>query len=90
MEAFVHAGAENNTKVIVRAISAEQYEFDAPEKLLHGVSGILVPGGFGERGIEGKINAVRYARENNIPFFGICLGSAMCCNRICKKCMRYF
>ena len=74
MEAFVHAGAENNTKVIVRAISAEQYEFDAPEKLLQGVSGILVPGGFGERGIEGKINAVRYARENNIPFFGICLG----------------
>ena len=74
MEAFVHAGAENNTKVIVRTISAEQYESDSPEKLLRGVSGILVPGGFGERGIEGKINAVRYARENNIPFFGICLG----------------
>ena len=74
MEAFVHAGAENNTKVILRTISAEQYESDSPEKLLHGVSGILVPGGFGERGIEGKINAVRYARENNIPFFGICLG----------------
>ena len=74
MEAFVHAGADNNTRVIIRTISAEQYESDDPQKLLHGVSGILVPGGFGERGIEGKINAVRYARENNIPFFGICLG----------------
>jgi CTP synthase len=74
MEAFIHAGAENNTKVIVRPISAEQFESDDPRKLLRGVSGILVPGGFGERGIEGKISAVSYARENNIPFFGICLG----------------
>ena len=74
IEAFVHAGSENNTRVIIRPVSAEQCEFDNPEKLLQGVSGILVPGGFGERGIEGKINAVRYARENNIPFFGICLG----------------
>ncbi len=74
MESFVHAGAENNAKVIVRSISAEQYEKEEPNKLLNGVSGLLVPGGFGERGIEGKIAAVRYARENNIPFFGICLG----------------
>ncbi|MFO7446901.1 MAG: CTP synthase [Ignavibacteriaceae bacterium] len=74
MESFVHAGAENNAKVTIRSISAEQLETDTPENLLKGVSGILVPGGFGERGIEGKINAVRYARENNIPFFGICLG----------------
>ncbi len=74
MESFVHAGAENDAKVIVRSVSAEQYEKDEPSKLLNGVSGILVPGGFGERGIEGKIAAVRYARENNIPFFGICLG----------------
>ncbi len=74
MESFVHAGAENNAKVIVRSISAEQYEKEDASKLLNGVSGVLVPGGFGERGIEGKIAAVRYARENNIPFFGICLG----------------
>ncbi|MDR3611442.1 MAG: CTP synthase [Ignavibacteriaceae bacterium] len=73
-EAFVHAGAENNTKVNIRPISAEQFELESPAKLLEGVSGILVPGGFGERGIEGKINACRFARENNIPFFGICLG----------------
>jgi CTP synthase len=74
LEAFVHAGSENNTRVIIKPISAEQFELDNPDQLLKGVSGILVPGGFGERGIEGKINAVKYARENKIPFFGICLG----------------
>ena len=74
MESFVHAGAENNAKVKVRRIRAEAFEEEQPEKLLKGVNGILIPGGFGERGIEGKINAIRYARENNIPFFGICLG----------------
>jgi CTP synthase len=74
MESFIHAGAENKCKVIVRPISAETLETEAPEKLFDGVSGILVPGGFGERGIEGKIKAVQYARENDIPFLGICLG----------------
>jgi CTP synthase len=74
MESFIHAGAENNTKVNVRSISAEQFETEDPGKLLNGISAILVPGGFGERGIEGKIQAVKFARENNIPFFGICLG----------------
>jgi len=74
MEAFIHAGAENNAKVIVRNISAEDCEVDDPSLLLKGVGGLLIPGGFGERGIEGKINAIRYARENKIPFFGICLG----------------
>ncbi len=74
MESFIHAGAENNAKVIVRSISAERFDNEDPEKLLDGVNGLLVPGGFGERGIEGKIKAIKYARENNIPFFGICLG----------------
>ena len=74
MEAFVHAGAENNAKVIVKTISAEQMELDEPENFLKDVSGILVPGGFGERGIEGKIRSANFARVNNIPFFGICLG----------------
>lgn len=74
LESFVHAGAENNAKVKVRTISAEQLEIDDPENFLKGVSGILVPGGFGERGIEGKVRAVNYARVNEIPFFGICLG----------------
>ena len=75
MESFVHAGAENNAKVVIKPINAEDCEDEeAAKALLKGVSGLLVPGGFGERGIEGKINAVKVARENNLPFFGICLG----------------
>ncbi|MEJ2105578.1 MAG: CTP synthase [Ignavibacteriaceae bacterium] len=74
MEAFIHAGAENQVKVKIKPVNAEDCETDNFEELLKGVSGVLVPGGFGERGIEGKIKAIRYARENKIPFFGICLG----------------
>jgi CTP synthase len=74
MEAFVHSGAENDAKVIVRPVNAEDLEEEEFEKYLDGASGILVPGGFGERGIEGKVKAIKYAREKDIPFFGICLG----------------
>ncbi len=74
MESFVHAGAENNAKVKVRQVKAEDLDEGQPEKLLQNIDGLLVPGGFGERGIEGKIKAIKYARENKIPFFGICLG----------------
>ncbi len=74
MEAFIHAGAENNAKVKVRTVSAELFDTEDPAKLLQGVSGLLVAPGFGERGIEGKIKAIQYARENDLPFFGICLG----------------
>ncbi len=73
-EAFIHAGAENNIKVNVKYFSAENLEDFGAEKYLADVDGLLVPGGFGERGIEGKISAIKYARENNLPFFGICLG----------------
>lgn len=73
-EAFVHAGAENNAKVKVDFISSETIEDKGAENVLKDYDGILIPGGFGERGIEGKILAIQYARENNIPFFGICLG----------------
>ncbi|MGE5679613.1 MAG: CTP synthase [Bacillota bacterium] len=73
-EAFVHAGAENDVKVKLRFIAAEDVEKESAAKFLSGVSGLLIPGGFGERGIEGKISAIKYARENKIPFFGICLG----------------
>jgi len=73
-EAFVHSGAENNAKVKATYISSEDIEEKSAEEMLKGYDGILIPGGFGERGIEGKISATRYARENNIPFFGICLG----------------
>ena len=74
MEAFIHSGAENQVKVKIKAVNAEDCETENFEELLKGVSGVLVPGGFGERGIEGKIKAIKYARENKIPFFGICLG----------------
>ena len=74
MEAFTHSGAENQVKVKMKPINAEDCESDNFEDLLKGVSGVLVPGGFGERGIEGKIKAIRFAREHKIPFFGICLG----------------
>ena len=74
LESFIHAGAENNAKVNIRALNAEDCESGETSKLMEGVHGLLVPGGFGERGIEGKIAATKYARENNIPFLGICLG----------------
>jgi CTP synthase len=73
-EAFVHAGAENDVEVQLDWIRAEDVEVKGAEKYLKGATGLLVPWGFGNRGIEGKIAAIRYVRENNIPFFGICLG----------------
>ncbi len=73
-EALKHGGIANDAKVEVRKIDAEDLMAPAAEKLLKGLNGVLVPGGFGDRGIEGKIKAVKYARENKMPFFGICLG----------------
>ncbi len=73
-EALTHGGIANNARVIKRKIEAEELEGGDPEKLFAGVQGILVPGGFGMRGIEGKVRAVQYAREKKIPYFGICLG----------------
>jgi len=73
-EALTHGGIANKARVRIRRIESEDIEREGPDDLLNGVNGILVPGGFGYRGIEGKIVAVRYARENNIPYFGICLG----------------
>jgi CTP synthase len=73
-EALKHAGFQFNTEVKIRWVCAEKMEKEGPEKLLQDIDAILVPGGFGERGIEGKIATARYARENKIPFLGICLG----------------
>ncbi|WKZ70684.1 MAG: CTP synthase [Melioribacteraceae bacterium] len=73
-EAFIHAGAENDVKVKLKFIESESLEDEANLSSLNGINGILIPGGFGERGIEGKIKAIKFARENKIPFFGICLG----------------
>lgn len=74
-ESFVHAGAANECRVEVEAIHAEALEIASdPGDVLGHLDGVLVAPGFGERGIEGKINAIKYLRENNVPFFGICLG----------------
>ena len=76
-EAFIHAGSSNETKVKVRWIHSESLTVENIENKLKGVNGILVAPGFGDRGIDGKIKAVQFARENKIPFFGICLGMQM-------------
>jgi len=73
-EAIDHAGMSHSAQIRIGRIHSEAVEREGPERLLSGYDGILVPGGFGERGIEGKVEAIRYARERNIPFFGICLG----------------
>ena len=77
LEAFIHAGAANRCKVKVVPIHSEYLTEDNVEEKLSGMDGILIAPGFGERGLEGKIKAVRYARERKVPFFGICLGMQM-------------
>jgi CTP synthase len=77
LEAFVHAGAANEIHVEVMPLHSENIEEGNAVDQISGLDGVLVAPGFGERGIEGKINAIRYVRENNIPFFGICLGMQM-------------
>ena len=76
-EAFIHAGATNEVKVKIRWIHSENLTVENVPKKLKGLNGILVAPGFGSRGIEGKIDAIRYARENKVPFLGICLGMQM-------------
>lgn len=73
-EAFVHAGAQNDCKVKLKWISSEEISKESVETVLKGLDGVLVAPGFGERGLEGKIEAIRFVRERKIPFFGICLG----------------
>jgi CTP synthase len=73
-EAIDHGGIANKVEVKVHRINAEELNDENVGKRLRGMGGILVPGGFGERGIEGKISAVRFARENKVPFYGLCLG----------------
>ena len=77
LEAFTHAGAANEVKVNVKSIHSEHIDLSNTKELLSNLDGVLVAPGFGERGIEGKIEAIRYVREHKIPFFGICLGMQM-------------
>ena len=76
-EALIHGGISNNLKVNLTRIDSENLKIQNLKSLLKNVSGILIPGGFGKRGSEGKIAAIKYARLNNIPFFGICFGMQM-------------
>jgi CTP synthase len=73
-EAVIHGGVANDCGVVIEKVDAEEIEKLGPQQVLKGLGGILVPGGFGERGIEGKIIAAQYARENKIPYLGLCLG----------------
>ncbi|MCZ6550590.1 MAG: CTP synthase [candidate division NC10 bacterium] len=73
-EAISHGGIANDCRVEIKTVEAERIEQEGPKECLHDVAGVLVPGGFGIRGIEGKVAAITYAREEGIPFFGICLG----------------
>ena len=74
IEAFIHAGEVNDAEVDLIWVSSEDIKHNGADKFMHDVDGLLIPGGFGERGVEGKIEAIRYVRENKIPFLGICLG----------------
>jgi CTP synthase len=76
-EALFHGGIANNCKVILHFVDSEEVEKEGAEHFLSEVDGVLVPGGFGSRGVEGKIASVRYARENLVPYFGICYGMHM-------------
>ncbi|MFH1532383.1 MAG: CTP synthase [Pseudomonadota bacterium] len=76
-EALVHGGIANDVKVLVRHIDSEEIEKNPDLPWYEGLDGVLVPGGFGSRGVEGKIQAVKWARENKVPYFGICLGMHM-------------
>ncbi|MBF0127593.1 MAG: CTP synthase, partial [Magnetococcales bacterium] len=77
VEALTHGGIANDSRVSLRWVNADELSHEDPGALLGGVDGILVPGGFGERGAEGKIRAVQYARERKVPYLGICLGMQM-------------
>ena len=76
-EALAHSGIANDSRVNIKYVDSEQIETNGTDSLLDDVHGILVPGGFGKRGFEGKIKAIEYARDQKVPFFGICLGMQM-------------
>ena len=84
-EALRHGGVASNARVELTYLDSEKLDIEHPEKDLAGVDGVLVPGGFGVRGSEGKIAAIRWARENDTPFFGICLGMQMAVVEYCRN-----
>ncbi len=88
-EALFHSGIANGTNVEIEWLSSEELTQENADELLGKMDGILVPGGFGDRGIEGKISAIQYAREHEIPFFGICLGMQMAVVEFARNVLRY-
>jgi CTP synthase len=84
-EALVLGGVENDVKVEIKYVDSEELENSRPSQLLSDVDGILIPGGFGSRGIEGKIEAIKYARKKEIPFLGICLGMQLAVVEFCRN-----
>jgi CTP synthase len=85
-EALIHAGIANDAKVHLKYVDSEQVDKEGSDSFLKGANGILVPGGFGTRGIEGKIKAIQYAREKRVPYFGICLGMQCAVIEISRHC----
>ena len=85
-EALIHGGIANDARVHLKYIDSEQIEKQGPRSFLEGANGVLVPGGFGTRGIEGKISAIQYAREKKVPYFGICLGMQCAVIEISRHC----
>ena len=88
-EALTHGGISNNVKVNIKNIDTDKLEKNKNKTVFNGLSGILVPGGFGKRGSEGKIFASKYARENKIPFFGICFGMQMAVVDVARNLLEY-
>ena len=88
-EALTHGGVSNNVKVKIKNIDTDKLEKNKNKALFNGVNGLLVPGGFGKRGSEGKIFASKYARENKIPFFGICFGMQMAVVDVSRNLLEY-
>ena len=88
-EALTHGGVSNNVKVKIKNIDTDKLEKNKNKTLFNGVNGLLVPGGFGKRGSEGKIFASKYARENKIPFFGICFGMQMAVVDVSRNLLEY-
>ena len=88
-EALTHGGISNNVKVKIKNIDTDKLEKNKNKTVFNGLSGILVPGGFGKRGSEGKIFASKYARENKIPFFGICFGMQMAVIDVARNLLEY-
>src|SRR6059036_403195 len=88
-EAIIHGGIANDCGVEIEKIEAEEIEKFGAEKVLKGLGGILVPGGFGERGIEGKIQAARYCREHRLPYLGLCLGMQIACVQFARDVLKF-